>query len=48
MVKMQKHGVIMDVMNVAQVEIAEAGALAVVTLEKVPAKKRRNAIPFVD
>ncbi|MEW5760827.1 MAG: pyridoxal 5'-phosphate synthase lyase subunit PdxS [Candidatus Thermoplasmatota archaeon] len=39
--KMQKGGVIMDVINVEQAQIAEeAGALAVMVLEKVPADIR--------
>jgi pyridoxal 5'-phosphate synthase pdxS subunit len=38
--EMLKGGVIMDVMSVAQARIAEAGAVAVMALERVPAMIR--------
>ena len=39
--KMVKHGVVMDVTNVEQAQIAEeAGAVAVMALERVPADIR--------
>ncbi|MBS7287948.1 MAG: pyridoxal 5'-phosphate synthase lyase subunit PdxS [Candidatus Freyarchaeota archaeon] len=41
--KMQKHGVIMDVTNVKQAQIAEeAGAVAVMALDKLPYDVRRT------
>ena len=41
--RMQKHGVIMDVTNVEQAQIAEeAGAVAVMVLDKLPYDVRKS------
>ena len=40
---MQKHGVIMDVTNVEQAQIAEdAGAVAVMVLDKLPVRCKKS------
>ena len=48
MAEMQKGGVIMDVINAEQAKIAEeAGAVAVMALERVPADIRAKQVAFL-